>query len=130
MTENCWVLTLANGTEIDNGHHVEHFTKAKADQRIADHQPTHDLMPGIYADATPRQLDQPCVTVTCSCCDEEFDESGEGYTVHFQNVEEARTLTEADWTVRPDGTYRCTACSPDGGCDTCWAERKAVASRG
>jgi hypothetical protein len=128
VSENCWILVTANGIAIDNGDHVEHFTtQAKAAQRIADHQATDELTPGYYANATPRQLDQPCLIIRCGCCKEEFDESGEGYTVHFAPGETS-LVTEADWTVRPDGTYRCTACSPDGSCDDCWNERKAVAT--
>jgi hypothetical protein len=132
MAETCWVLTRTDGTHIDNGDYVEHFdTEAKAAQRVADHHADDYLTPGCYANGTPRQLDQPCLTVTCGCCGEEYDEDGEGYTVHFRPGETS-LVTEAEWTERPDGSYRCPVCSPGGDldCENCRPEREAVASRG
>lgn len=125
MAENCWVLTRPDGTHIDNGDYVAHCaSKARAEQRIADHQ--DEFEPGYYAHATPRQLDRPCLIVTCCCCGEVFDESGEGYTVHFDNPDDWNLVTDADWTANGDGTYRCQACGPDGDCGDCRPWREAV----
>ncbi|MCF6467352.1 hypothetical protein FAF44_02845 [Nonomuraea sp. MG754425] len=126
--ENCWVLARPDGTHIDNGDYVVHFAdKTRAVQVIADDQSEDTLAPGCYRNATPRQLDHPCINVSCGCCGETFDESGEGYTVHFAPGEES-LVTEAEWAVRKDGTYRCIECGPEGDCEDCQSEREAVAS--
>lgn len=120
MAENCWVLTHPDGIHIDNGDYVEHFeNETRATERAARDAATDVLVAGCHADGTPRQLDQPCVLVICGCpdCTEIFDEPGDGYTVHFDTAKDAESVTEAEWTRHPDGTYRCVACSPGGDCD-------------
>lgn len=110
MADNCWVLVHTDsGTEVDNGDHVPHFdTENKAKEISAEWEGT-----------AVRQREQSCLIVgcDCGCCPEVFDESGEGYTVHFDNAADAAMVTEAEWTRHADGSYRCIACSPGGDCD-------------
>lgn len=126
MAENCWVLATPDGIHLDNGDFVEHFTTATdAAKRAADD--IGEYSPGHFADGTPLQLDQPCLTVNCGCCGEDYDEAGAGHTVHFEPGEQS-LVTEDEWTAQPDGSYRCPDCGPDGDCDVCEAQREAVAS--
>ncbi|SET50910.1 hypothetical protein SAMN05421811_103260 [Nonomuraea wenchangensis] len=108
MADNCWILVNAEtGALWDNGDLQPHF-------RSSD-DAAKETEPGWV----PRQREQSCLFVECGCpdCTEMFDESGEGYIVHFDNAADASTVTEAEWTKHPDGTYRCVACSPGGDCD-------------
>lgn len=121
MTGNCWNLVHAeSGRTWDNGDCEPHFTTSGDAAEVA--------QPGWV----PRQREQPCLTVACGCgdCTEVLDESGQGYIVHFDNADDAGMVTEWEWTKRPDGTYRCVACSPGGDCECLEALALAAAEQG
>ncbi len=106
--KRCWVLVGDSGAEYDNGEYVEHFSTtddaaARAEEGFA---------PGL----TPRQLDTPCLTIKCSCCEAIFDEDGEGRELHFASADElGLVVTAYDWTLAEDGVPKCRHCSA--GCD-------------
>lgn len=126
--KSCWILADAHGRGIDNGEHVEHFTSEdQAAKRAAEDAAVGEF--GQLAEGTPRQLDEPCLTVHCPCCGAEYDQDGEGYTVHFESPLEAELVAESEWTAQGDGTYLCPACGPDGDCDDCQEAREAVSGR-
>ncbi|MBO3751565.1 hypothetical protein J5X84_36295 [Streptosporangiaceae bacterium NEAU-GS5] len=100
-SKNCWIIVDSDGSEFDDGDHSAHYgSQADAEKAIA--SPGH----------TARQLDQPCQTITCVCCDVTFDEDGEGYTVHFDDPE---TIPLTGWKPEGDG-WRCDVCVK-GPCD-------------
>lgn len=106
-SKNCWVLTDSAGEDHDHGDgDVMHFTdEALATRHAADYDLGH----------RPRQLDQPCTTVDCLCCEYTFDEDGDG-RVHFATAEEiGQLLPEYGWTPAGRG-WRCETCSK-GPCD-------------
>lgn len=97
---NCWVLTDPDGHDFDGGDHVDHYATWAEAEKAADHG--HKI----------RQLDNPCQTITCVCCEITYDEDGEGYTVHFDDPE---TIPLTGWKPEGDG-YRCDVCVA-GPCD-------------
>ncbi|MFD1546957.1 hypothetical protein [Nonomuraea guangzhouensis] len=113
--ENCWILAYdSDGTQADNGEFVPHFTTEAEARKRADGAWAAEggVAPGYFAYTTPRQLDQPCLIVKCGCCGKAYDEEGEGRSVHFETVEDARAVVaEDEWTVLEDGTYRCEPCT-------------------
>ncbi|MEV0382343.1 hypothetical protein [Nonomuraea sp. NPDC050643] len=104
----CWVPSFADGTKAVAmpGAFVAHYPSERAARDgIARINPT--------APVAPRQLDQPCVIVTCGGCLDTFDGDS---TIHFGSVEEAHAAigecTEWNrWTVLPDGGYLCDVCT-------------------
>jgi hypothetical protein len=114
MAENCWILAHdSDGTPADNGDFVEHFTTEAEARKRAEGAwaAVGNMAPGYFAYTTPRQLGQPCLIVKCGGCGKAYDEEGEGRSVHFETVEDARLVTEDEWTVLEDGTYRCEPCT-------------------
>lgn len=105
MAEPCWTLTYPNGDA------VPHFRA----EEIARERAATYLVPGLGA-PQPRRLDQPCITVSCGCCEYVFDEDEDG-AVHFTDLTEAAgILPHCCWTQQPDGSWRCETCSK-GPCD-------------
>lgn len=105
----CWVPSFPDGTpavawpEASTPHWPDART---ARDRIAQINPTGPV--------TPRQLDHPCVIITCVGCNDTFDGNT---TVHFQDLEEAHiAISECTewnrWTILPDGNYLCSTCNP------------------
>jgi hypothetical protein len=104
--DNCWILVRANGgTYAGNWPATTHF-------------PTEDeALARVNGDTgwQARQLNHPCVTITCGGCNDTFDGDG---TAHFEDLEEAHVAIgeSADWnrwTILPDGNYLCPTCNPE-----------------
>ncbi len=106
----CWTLTYPSGEEVDTGDGTPHFgTQALAQEQAATYQ-RPDL-----GTPTPTQLDEPCVTFTCTCCEYTLDEDEDG-VLHFPGVDNAdQTLPHFGWK-RIDGAWRCETCVT-GPCD-------------
>lgn len=106
MAETCWVLTDANGADLDEMDYVVHYsTRALAEQ--ADVQATG---------YRPRQLDAPCVTPTCACCENDLGEAEEDHILHLAAEEVEQVLPHYGWKPNGDGTWRCETCVT-GPCD-------------
>lgn len=104
-SKHCWVIVDSLGLEVDNGDYAVHYDgQAEAEKAITD--PEHKA----------RQLGEPCLILTCGCCEVTLDEEGEGHTVHLTPSDlERGALSAYEWTRSDDG-WRCEVCTK-GPCD-------------
>ena len=106
----CWVPSFPDGTPAVAWPDAStpHWPDARtARDRIDQINPTGPVV--------PRQLDHPCVIISCGACLDTFDGNS---TVHFDDLEEAHTaISESTdwnrWTILPDGNYLCPTCNPE-----------------
>jgi hypothetical protein len=102
----CWVLTNADGVDLDQDG-VPHFPSEKhAKEQVAK----------IEGDEVfkPRRLDHLCVTLACSCCHYVYDEDEDG-VLHFASMAEAEKALANFWKLTRDETL-CPYCTV-GPCD-------------
>jgi hypothetical protein len=110
--QNCWKLMHPGGIAYEGDFYdgERHFlTRDDALRALPD-----------GSDATPVQLDRPCLHVDCAHCGTRLDEDDENHIFHFDSREEALAFARGfGWTVRGDGAWcpaeECTAASLIGG---------------
>ena len=75
-----------------------------------------------------------CFLVECDTCRASLDDQTEGYTLHFDEDEQALIhLIEGGWTVTTDGHLRCADCTAEHTCDAeghQWGPWKVCACQG
>ncbi|MDF5758577.1 hypothetical protein [Spongiactinospora sp. TRM90649] len=104
MADACWVLTDEYGGGRDEPVVAHYLTETRAKDAAR---------PDGYR---PRQLDAPCLTLTCSCCEEPLQDDDYGHAIHLADQAEATEIASAyDWTLT-DGVATCPTCVT-GPCD-------------
>lgn len=111
-TAPCWVLTNADGEDLDQDG-VPHFP---TEEKAAEHARRTDPWAGWETPAgfKPRQLDHVCVILACSCCEYVYDEDEDGIC-HFDSPDEAEKALAGFWEFT-GGVAKCDACKV-GPCD-------------
>lgn len=103
-TEACWVVLIDGHVKDHPYGGAAHYDHAEALDEVDDHPE------GV---ASAKQLDKPCVTVTCATCKERFfDEPDSSITPHFDTVDEAtNNVVGYEWAV-VDGISYCDDHAP------------------
>jgi hypothetical protein len=96
----CWVLREADGSDLDDGYEISHYSSRENAQAAADNWGTECPAPH------PVQLDQPCL-VAAALCGYLFGTDGDGIEHHDDPQVLLDAAIEAGWRHGPDGTLLC-----------------------